>query len=95
MVSALDFQVGYCGLESRLGRDNFQTIITPSSYSTCTGLSIKWTGWRLMTDSGTKCAWVIHESKAVQIHVHHSNRRCLYVPRVPDSVKNPHNNNSA
>ena len=44
-----------------------------------------------MTDSGTKCAWVIHESKAVQIHVHHSNRRYLYVPRVPGSVKNPHN----
>ena len=46
-----------------------------------------------MTDSGTKCAWVIHESKAVQIHVH-SNRRCLYVPQVPGSVKNPHNNNN-
>ena len=46
-----------------------------------------------MTDSGTKCAWVIHESKAVQIHVH-NNRRCLYVPRVPGSVKNPHNNNN-
>ena len=46
-----------------------------------------------MTDSSTKCAWVIHESKAVQIHVHHSNRGCLYVPRVPGSVKNPHNNN--
>ena len=37
---------------------------------------------------------MIHESKAVQIHVHHSNRRCLYVPRVPGSVKNPHNNNN-
>ena len=47
-----------------------------------------------MIDSGTKCAWVIHESKAVQIHLHHSNRRCLYVPRVPGSVKNPHNNNN-
>ena len=47
-----------------------------------------------MTDSGTKCACVIHESKAVQIQVHHSNRRCLYVPRVPGSVKNPHNNNN-
>ena len=94
MVSALDFQAGYRGFESRSGRDNFQTIITPSSYSTCPGLSIKWTGRRLVTDSGTKCAWVIHESKAVQIHVHHSNRRCLYVPRVPGSVKNPHNNNN-
>ena len=44
-----------------------------------------------MTDSGTKRAWVIHESKAVQIYVH-NNRRYLYVPRVPGSVKNPHNN---
>ena len=60
---------------------------TPSSYSTCPGLSIKWTGWRLVKDSGTKCAWVIHESEAVQIRVH-NNRRCLYVPRVPGSVKN-------
>ena len=80
VVSALDFQAGYRGFESRSGRDNFQTISTPSSYSTCPGLSIKWTGRRLVTDSGTKCAWVIHESKAVQIHVH-NNRRCLYVPR--------------
>ena len=93
MVSALDFQAGYRGFESRSGRDNFLTIITPSSYSTCPGLSIKWTGRRLVTDSGTKCAWVIHESKAAQIHVHHSNRHCLYVPRVPGSVKNQHNNN--
>ena len=94
VVSALDFQGGYRGFESRSGRDNFQTIITPSSYSTCPGLSIKLTGRRLVTDRGTKCAWVFHESKAVQIHVHHSNRRCLYVPRVPGSVKNPHNNNN-
>ena len=65
----------------------------PSSYSTCPGLSIKWTGRRLVTDSGTKCAWVIHESKAVQIHVY-NNRRCLDVPRVPGSVKNPHNHNN-
>ena len=61
----------------------------PSSYSTCPRLSIKWTGRRLATDSGTKCAWVIHESKTVQIHVH-NNRRCLYVPQ----VKNLHNKNS-
>ena len=93
VVSALDFQAGYRGSESRSGRDNFQTISTRSSYSTCPGLSIKWTGRRLVTNSGTKCAWEIHESKAVQIHVHHSNRRCLYVPRVPGSVKNAHNNN--
>ena len=88
VVSALDFQAGYRRFEPRSG----QTISTPSSYPTCPGLSIKWTGWCLVTDSGTKCAWVIHESKAVQIHVH-KNRRCLYVPRVPGSVKNPHNNN--
>ena len=37
----------------------FQTVSTPSSYSTCLGLSIKWTARRLVTDSGTKCAWVI------------------------------------
>ena len=86
MVSSLDFQAGYRGFESRLGRDNFQTISTPSSYWTCPGLSIKWTGLHLVTDSGTMCAWVIHESKAVQIHVH-NNRRCLYVPRVPGSVQ--------
>ena len=70
VVSAFDFQAGYRGFESRSGRDNFQTINTPSSYSTCPWLSIKWTGRRLVTDSGTKCAWVIHESKAVQIHAH-------------------------
>ena len=93
VVSTLDFQAGYRGFEFRLGRDNFQTIIMPSSYSKCPGLSIKWTGRRLVTDSGTKCAWVIHESKAVQIHVH-NNRHCLYVPQVPGSVKNPHNNNN-
>ena len=56
------------------------------SYSTCPGLGIKWTGRRLVTDSGTKCTRLIHESKAVQIHVH-NNRRCLRVPRVPGSVK--------
>ena len=92
MVSPLDFQAGYRGFESRSGRDNLLNISTPSSSSKCPRLSIKWTGWRLVADSGTKCAKVINESKAVQIHVH-NNRRCLYVPRVPDSVKNPHNNN--
>ena len=92
VVSGLDFQAGYRGLESRSGRDNFQIISTPSSYSTCPGLSIKWIERRLVTDSGTKCACVIHESKAVQIQ-EHNNRRCLYVPRMPGRVKNPHNNN--
>ena len=92
MVSALDFQAEYRGFKSRSDRDNFQIISTPNSYSTCPGLNIKWTGRRYVTDSGTKCAWVIHESKAVQIHKH-NNRRCLCVPWVPGSVKNPHNNN--
>ena len=91
MVSALDFQAGYCGFKSPSGEDNFQAISMPSSYLTCPGLRIKWTGQRFVTESGTKCAWVIHESKAVQIHVH-NNRHCFYVPRVPGSVKNPHNN---
>ena len=65
MVSALDFHKEYCGFESSSEQDNFQTISTLSSYSTCPGLSLKWTGRCLVTDSGTKCAGVIHESKAV------------------------------
>ena len=92
MASALDFYAGYHGLKFRSGRDYFQTISTPSSYATCPGLSLKWTGQRLVTDSGTKCAWVIHESKAVQVHVY-NNRRCLHVPWMPGRVKNLHNNN--
>ena len=77
VVNALDFQVGSRGLESRSGRGNFQTICTSGTYSTYPGLSIKWTGRRMVTDSGIKCAWVIHESKAVKIHVQY-NRHCLY-----------------
>ena len=86
MLGTVDFQAEYRGFESHSGRDNFQTISTPSSYSTCPGLSVKWTGRRLLTAGDTKSAWVIHESKAVQIHVH-NNRRCLHVPRVPGIVK--------
>ena len=41
VVNALDFQAGYRGFEYRSGRDNFETISTPSSYSTRPGLSIK------------------------------------------------------
>ena len=93
VVSALDFLAGYHGFESPSGWSNFQTISMPSSYSTCPGLSRKWTEWCLVTDSGTKCAWVIQESKAVQIHVH-NNCRCLHVPQVPGSVINPQNNNN-
>ena len=62
MVSAFNLQAGYCGFEYCSGQDNFQTISTPSSFSTCPGLSIKWIGQHLVTDSGTKCALVIHES---------------------------------
>ena len=89
VVSALGVHAGYCGFESHSGWDNFQTISTPSSYSTCLGLSMKWTGRRLGTDSDTKCAWVIQENKAVQIHVY-NNRHCLHVPLVPGSIKNPY-----
>ena len=89
VVSAFDFQAGYREFESRSGRGNFQTISTHSSYSTFPGLSIKWTGRRLVTECGIKCAWKVHESKAV-----HNNRRCLYMPRVPGGIKSPHNNNN-
>ena len=44
MVNILDSQVEGRGFESRAGRENFEIISTPSSYSTCPGLSIKWTG---------------------------------------------------
>ena len=73
MVTARDFQVG-CGFESRSDQDNFQTTSMPSSYLTCPGLSLKWTGHCLVTGSVTKCAWMIHESKAVQIHIHNNFR---------------------
>ena len=65
MVSALalDFQAGYRWFESRSGRDNFQTISTPSYILDVLGLSIKWTGQRLVTDSGTKCAWVTTKAR--------------------------------
>ena len=77
--------LSHCNLETPKGRDNFITISTPSSYSTCPGLNIKWKGRCLVTDSSIKCAWVSHESKALQIHVHNSHR-CLCVPWVPGSV---------
>ena len=56
MVSALDLQAEGHGFESHLCELKFQTISTPSLYSTGPGFSIKWTGWHLVTDSGTKCA---------------------------------------
>ena len=85
MVSARDFQAGYRGFESRLGRDNFQTASTPSSYSTDPKLSIKWTGRRFVTESDTKCAWVIHESKAVQIHVHSNDAASIHAAQQQQS----------
>ena len=92
MVSTLDFQAGYCGFKSRSGLDNFQTICTLNSYWTCPGLSIKWTGRLLATDSDTKCAWVFHESKTVQIHAH--NTPLPLCALGAGSIKNLHNNNS-
>ena len=86
MVSTLDFQAGYRGFKSRSSRDNFQTFSMPSSYLMCPGLSIKWIGRCLVTDSVIKCAWLIHESKAVQIHAH-NNRHWLYVPLVLVALK--------
>ena len=82
-LGGLDFQAWF---RIPLGSRIFRPLVRLAHIRRALGLSIKWTGRRLMTDSGTKCAWVIHESKAVQIHVH-KNRRCLYVPRVPSSVK--------
>ena len=94
MVSVLDFHAGYRGFESRSGGVNFQTFSTPGSYSTYPGLSIKWTGRRLVTDSGTKCAWVIHESKAVQIHVHNNRRSmclgCLVALKIRTTILQSH-----
>ena len=85
MVSAFDLQAGYRRFESRSGGDNFLTISTPSSYSTCPGLSIKMDRAALGDRQRHQVCMVIHQSKTVQIHVH-KNRRCLYVPRVPGSV---------
>ena len=63
---AYSVQAEYHGFKSCSGRDNFQIIRKPSSYSTWPRFSEKWTGLRMVTDSGIKCAWVIHESKAIQ-----------------------------
>ena len=74
VVSAINVQMeGYVFI-SCLGQENFQTIgiSTTSSYLMSPGLSIKWTGWHLVTNSSPKCVWVIHESKAVQTHVHNT-----------------------
>ena len=45
----------------------------PSSYSMCSGLSIKWPGRPLVTGIGIKFPLVIPESnKTLQMHVHHT-----------------------
>ena len=75
-----------------MGRNNFQTIRTPKSYSTCPGLSIKRTGRRLVTDNGTKCAWMIHESKTVQMHEHNCAASMCLGCLV--ALKNQHYNNN-
>ena len=45
-----------------------ETIFRPLVHLVQTRRGIKWTGRRLVTDSSTKSACVIHESKAVQMH---------------------------
>ena len=84
MVSALDFHTNIVGSNPARVETIFRPLVR---LATCPGLSIKWTGWRLVTDSVTKYTRVFRESKTEQIHVH-NNRRCLYVPRVPGCVKN-------
>ena len=73
MVSALDLQAESHGFEFRSSRENFQTINTPSSYSTRL-LDMPWVEYNvdrvaLGERQGNECAWVIQESKAVQMHI--------------------------
>ena len=82
VVIALHLQAEGQGLEFRSNRNHFQTISTPVSYSKCPGLSIKWTVRRLVTGRGTRCAWVIHESKAV-----HSNACTEHIRRCSRSLE--------
>ena len=79
------------GSVKNLKNEKMKNCKTGAAFITCPGLSIKWTGQRLVTDCGTKCAWVIHESKAVQYM--YITIAAASVPRVPSIVKNPHNNN--
>ena len=62
-VTALNLQAEGRGFEPRSDEEDFQTIGTPSSYSTWPGLNIKWTKRRF--GDGQRCAWVIPESTAV------------------------------
>ena len=50
-------------IRTSFGSKHFQTISTLRSYSTCSELSIKRTGRRLVLDSGTKCVWVIPKAR--------------------------------
>ena len=58
MVNALDLKAEGCGFKSRCDREHFQTISTPSSYSTCPGLIIKGTCWHLVTDSAPSVYYI-------------------------------------
>ena len=82
MVSALGLKTDDRWLESCSG-----PFVYLANTLTCSGLSIKRTGRRIVTDSGTKCAWVVHKSKGVQTHSRNTFTAASRVPQVPDSVK--------
>ena len=48
--------------------------------------ALGWTGRRLVRDSDNNCAWLTHESKAVQMHAQPI-RGCLHVPRCLVALK--------
>ena len=89
MVSTLDFQAGYHRCESRSGRDNFQTIGTPCSYSKCPGLSIKWTGQRLVTDSGSMKAR-LYKYMYITIATASMCLGCLVALKIPTTTTHYH-----
>ena len=65
VISALDLQQKVVGSNpEKIFRPS-----VPSLYSMCLGLGIKWTGLCLVTDNGTKYAWLINESKVVQAQI--------------------------
>ena len=56
LVSALALQAEGRGFASRWSRKN-SDVSTPTSYSICPGLSIKWTGSGFVIDSDTVYVW--------------------------------------